>query len=287
MTRVNTLNEIADIYLNSNGEQKIIEEMETVDKHKAGSDLEEEKGASKEPTKDSGPEAAENYDSKVNEAGGAGKKDENNHFSTGQPVKTANENINTYTMDKNKSIFDKLYEDVLGGDDDLDMEMPFGGGMDDSMDDGGEDEDGGGDDVTLSLPRDLAEQLMAALEGQLGGDDEVEDIEDTEDMDDLDEKKHGDHDDDDEEVMQEAPDVQHMGDAGPGGSDIDKGSLKGKNNKVSGSGSAHKTSSGHGNGSLKGGNPEPTPLGDKSGALTGKNNKVGGTVKGGNQELYG
>lgn len=286
MTRVNTLNDIADIYLNGN--KSIIEESDTaiVGKQKADTDLEEEKGASKDFAKNTGPEAAENYETGVNEAGGSGKKEEKNHFSTGQHVKTNNENINTFTMSKKKSTFDKLYEDVLGGDEDAEMEMPFGGGMDDAMDDGMDDSDeDSGDEITLSLPRDLAEKLHEALSDMLGDDEDIEDIEDTEDFEDLDEEKHDDE--EDEEVMQEAPEVQHVGDAGPGGVDMDKGGLKGKGNKVPGSGSAHKASSGHGNGSLKGGKGEPTPLGDKSGALTGKNNKVGGTVKGGNQELYG
>ena len=123
MTRVNTLNEIADIYFNN----KVIEEKhhdQTVGNHKPGQELEDEKKASKAPAKDTGPEAAENYDSKVNEAGGGGERDEKNHYSAG---KTANESINNRDMSKKKSIFDKLYEDVLGGDDD-ELEM---GGFDD------------------------------------------------------------------------------------------------------------------------------------------------------------
>jgi len=276
MTRVNTLNEIAEIYLNNTdqtqpGQPGIIEEHQTVGtKHPAGSELEDEKRARKTPTKDTGPESAENYDSKVNEAGGGGKRDEKNQYSTG---KTSNESINTQNMSKRKSIFDKLYEDVLGGDDDeLDMGMDM-----DAMDDMGDTEDDGlEDEVTLSLPRDLAERLLDALQGQIG-DEDVEDIEDTEDLDDY-----GDEGDD---MMQEGPDVEQVGDAGPTGSDIDKGGLKGKNNKVPGKGPAHKKGSGSGSGSLKGGNPEPTELGDKSGALTGKNNKVGGKVRGKDQEL--
>ena len=271
MTRVNTLNEIADIYLN-NTEQSIIEENEKVGKHAAGAELEDEKKAKKEPTKDTGPESAENYDSKVNEAGGIGKRDEKNNFSTG---KTSNESINTRDMSKRKSIFDKLYEDVLGGDDD---ELDMGMGMDDMDDMGGDEDEGLEDEVTLSLPRDLAERLLDALSGQLD-DEEVEDIEDTEDLDDYGPEE------DDMMQMQEGPDVQQLGDAGPTGGDIDKGGLKGKNNKVPGSGPAHKKGGGSGNGSLKGGNPEPTELGDKSGTLTGKNNKVGGKVRGKDQEL--
>lgn len=269
MTRVNTLNEIADIY----GEQ-LLNENEQVGKTPKGGELEDEKKASKKPIKDSGPEAAENYDSKVNEAGTSGKRDEKNHYSAG---KSANESINTTDMSKKKSIFDKLYEDVLGGDDDeLDMGMDLG---DDESDEYGEEE--GGDEVTVSLPRDVAQQLCDMLKAELGEDDDVEDIEDTEDLEDY-----GD-DDSSDDMFQEGPDVQHLGDAGPGGTDLDKGSLKGKNNKVPGSGPAHKSGGGsHGDGGLKGGSEEPSELGDHSGALTGKNNKVSGKVRGKGQELF-
>lgn len=278
MTRVNTLNEIADIYFSNN--QLIAEKADnTVGKHSAGSEIEDEKKASKKPAKGTGPESAENYDSKVNEAGGTGARDEKNQYSAG---KTANESINKQDMSKKKSIFDKLYEDVLGGDDD-DLEM--GGGFDAFGDDEGmeDDEMGGGDEVTLTLPRDIAEKLHEVLMGQLeGGDDDIEDIEDTEDMDELDEYSHDDEEDD--EVMQEAPDAQEIGHAIV--SDIDRGNLKGKSNKVGGSGPAAKSGSGDGDGKLKGGNPEPTDLGDHSGALTGKNNKVSGKVRGKGQELF-
>jgi hypothetical protein len=269
MTRVNTLNEIADIYSG-----QLLNENEQVGKTPNKGELEDEKKASKSPTKDTGPEAAENYDSKVNEAGAAGKRDEKNHYSTG---KSANESINTTDMSKKKSIFDKLYEDVLGGDDDeLDMGMDLG---DDESDEFGDEE--GGDEVTVSMPRDVAQQLVDMLQAELG-DEDIEDIEDTED----DMEDYGD-DDSDSGMFQEGPDVQHLGDAGPKGSDLDKGNLKGKNNKVPGSGPAHKSGGGgSGNGALKGGKAEPSELGDKSGALTGKNNKVPGKVRGKAQELF-
>lgn len=273
MTRVNTLNEIADIYFNN----QVIEEKnhdQTVGKQKPGQELEDEKKAGKSPTKDSGPEAAENYDSKVNEAGGAGERDEKNHYSAG---KTANESINNRDMSKKKSIFDKLYEDVLGGDDD-ELEM---GGFDDFGSDDEDEDFGGEDEVTLTLPKDLAEKLHEMLADQLGGDDDIEDIEDTEDMDELDEYS---SDEEDEDMMHEAPEAQEIGHAIV--SDLDRGNLKGKNNKVSGSGPAHKSGGGSGgDGKLKGGNPEPTDLGDHSAQLTGKNNKVSGKVKGKGQEL--
>lgn len=270
MTRVNTLNEIAELYV---GSSQIIEENETVGKSKVNDELEEEKNASKSPTKDSGPEAAENYESKVVEAGATGKKDEKNHFSTGSHEKTNNENINTFTMDKKKSIFDKLYEDVLGGDDDLEMGMPFGDDDDDTEDYDGEDS---GDEITLSLPKDLAEKLYDALGSMLDSDD-IEDIEDIED---------GEDDSESDDMFQEAPEAQQLGDAGPSGADMDKGGLKGKNNKVSGSGSIHSSNSGHGDGKIKGGSGEPSELGDKSGTLTGKNNKVPGKIKGHGQDTF-
>jgi hypothetical protein len=273
MTRVNTLNEIADIYLNS----RVLEEKSesnVVGNHRAGAELEDEKKASKKPAKGTGPEAAENYDSKVNEAGQSGARDEKNHYSAG---KTSNESINKQDMSKKKSIFDKLYEEVLGGDDD-DLEM--GGGFDAFGDDEGmeDDELGGEDEVTLTLPRDLAEKLHEVLMDQLGGDEDIEDIEDTEDMEDFSDEG------DDEDMMQEAPDVQELGHALQ--TDLDRGNLKGKNNKVGGSGPATKSGSGDGDGKLKGGNPEPTDLGDHSGTLTGKNNKVPGKVRGKGQELF-
>ena len=275
MTRVNTLNDIADIYSESVlADQNVISENEVVSKkHKPNDDLETEKKVTKEPTKDTGPKAAEGYEEKVVEAGGTGPRDEKNHYSSG---KTANESINNSKMTKNKSIFDKLYEDVLGGDDDeLDMDM----GMD--MDLGDEDEEGlGEDEVTVTLPRDVAQQLCDMLKAQLEDGEGEEDMEDIEDLD-------GGEDDVDDSIFQETPDAQELGDAGPKGSDLDKGNLKGKNNKVPGKGPIHsKASGGHGDGKLKGGNPEPTPLGDKSAVLQGKNNKVPGHIKGKDQDFF-
>lgn len=83
----------------------------------------------------------------------------------------------------NKNIFDKLYSTIMEGED------PFEdlGGMDAELDDEGGLEPGdelGGDEVTLSLPRDLAERLLDALSGELGdvAGDEIEDIDDGEDL---------------------------------------------------------------------------------------------------------
>lgn len=92
--------------------------------------------------------------------------------------KLAKEEINTSRIMSNEptNIFDKLYSTIMEGDDpfaDLDSGMgedEFGGG--DEL--GGDEElDIGGDEVTLSLPRDLAEKLHDALMSQLGGDEEA------------------------------------------------------------------------------------------------------------------
>jgi hypothetical protein len=96
--------------------------------------------------------------------------------------KIAEGQINNSTIMSNepKNIFDKLYSTIMEGDD------PFAdlGGMGDE-DMGGGDEFGdeeldiGGDEITLSLPRDLAEKLHEALMDQLsdGDDDEMGDEE--------------------------------------------------------------------------------------------------------------
>lgn len=84
--------------------------------------------------------------------------------------KIAKEQINTSTIMSNEptNIFDKLYSTIMEGDD------PFAdiGGMGDE-DTGGDEEFGddeleiGGDEITISLPRDLAEKLHEALMDQL------------------------------------------------------------------------------------------------------------------------
>lgn len=279
MTRVNTLKDIEKIYEATTMQEgpfaQVIEENTKVKaskEPKPNSGFEEDTKDATAPSKTSGPKGAEGYEEKVVEAGGTGKRDDKNQFSAG---KVAKESINIskgkQSMANEKSIFDKLYEDVLGGDEDM-------GGFDDlGAEDElpGEGEEGLGDEldeVTLTLPRDLAERLHEALMDQLGGEDDIEDIEDIEGGDD--------------DMYQEAPDVEIIGHALQG--DIDRGNLKGKSNKVSGSGPAHSAGGGgDGDGKLKGGNPEPTDLGDKSGSVTGKNNKVAGKVKGKDQELFG
>jgi hypothetical protein len=70
----------------------------------------------------------------------------------------------------NKSLFEKLYEEVMQDDAEA-LGLP--GGEDEG---GGEDFGGdeGGDEVTLTLPRSVAEQLQDALAAALGGGEEEE-----------------------------------------------------------------------------------------------------------------
>jgi hypothetical protein len=79
----------------------------------------------------------------------------------------------------NKSLFDKLFEDVMN-----DPASPMGGDMGpqdtlelgDEM--GGMDDDMGGDEVTISIPRDVAEKLHDILMAAMGGGDVDLEIED-------------------------------------------------------------------------------------------------------------
>ena len=112
------------------------------------------------------------YTKKISET----KKDDKKNQK--KPGKSVNEQINNFKIMSNEptNIFDKLYSTIMEGDDpfaDLDsMGDDIGG---DDM--GDEELDLGGDEVTLSLPRDLAEKLCDALKEQLGeGDDEGDDF---------------------------------------------------------------------------------------------------------------
>lgn len=76
-------------------------------------------------------------------------------------------NFETMSDKEPTNIFDKLYDTIMEGDNPFD-ELD---GMNDELDASPEEDaelDIGGDDVTLSLPRDLAEQLCDALKEQLG-----------------------------------------------------------------------------------------------------------------------
>lgn len=121
--------------------------------------------------KDSGPAAALDDKTKILDPKTAKK---NNHYEpekfSDNTRKLAKENINNHM----KSIFDKLYEDVIG-DDKLDLGIQAGpeGEAADAKD---LDLSGGSEDtVTIKLDKDLAQKLHDALMEVLGGGEEASD----------------------------------------------------------------------------------------------------------------
>lgn len=89
--------------------------------------------------------------------------------------KTANESINNSNkgniMSEDKSIFDKLYESVMGEDDDFELGIP---GDDDGLDVGDDAGTEEGGDVTVTLSPQHVDCLKEILDQVGGGDDEEE-----------------------------------------------------------------------------------------------------------------
>lgn len=224
--------------------------------------------------KDSGPGHAEG----VKEILDPKTAKENNAFeprkfsqNTGKSVK---ENINTFMS---KSVFDKLFEDVMK-DDALDLGITAGPEGDQAdVETTGETEVSG--DVSFTLPRDVAQKLhdvlMAALEGgeEAAAEDDAAMEDDTFASTDEDEEKKHKH-DDKEDMSGEAVDMEELPDS--------KGqALQNKNNKVTGT--LGHAKSGKAQASVKGevdGKGKELPD-SKGHVLQNKNNKVGGVVKGG------
>lgn len=229
--------------------------------------------------KDSGPEAAEGFNSKIIDPKSA-KKD--NHYQP-QKFSSALEKTETPSINNNmsnKSIFDKLYEDVMK-DDALDLGIQAGpeGDSADAAGDLGGDESS---DVTLTLSRDVAQKLHDLLADVLGGGEEPSSDEgaDSEAGDELglkdeDEQSKAEKEDDkeekdedQEEVAGEATDIQELPDS--------KGlSLTSKNNKVAGKLGHAKSSKASGDTKGVSVDGKPSVLPDSKGhSLTSKNNKV-------------
>ena len=198
-----------------------------------------------------------------------------------KPGKSAKGQINNSTImsDEPKNIFDKLYSTIMEGDDPFADIDSMGGdelGGDDFS--GDEELDIGGDEVTLSLPRDLAEKLHEALMDQLGGSEE-----EGEDLGEEDPFAGGDDEMLGDSVVSE-PDPKPLGGHGDRAHPY-AGNTGAGSNKVSSS----KTSSPDG-GSAHGGDvkedPDPKPLGghgDRShpdaGNVSSGSNKVKNTGK--------
>ena len=230
--------------------------------------------------KDSGPAAASGFSKNAIDPK---KATEDNHY-TPQKFSSALEKTEAEDINNgmSKSIFDKLYEDVMK-DDALDLGIQAGpeGEAGDTAGDTME----GGDEVTLTLPRDVAQKLHDMLmnvlgaevedkgEEDLGGEDLGGEAEDAGEEDEI----------QNAEVAGEATAIEELPDS--------KGqALTSKNNKVH----ATVTKAGHG----KGGDSKVTDKvgndGDKGHALVGsgvkggaptsvkgKANIVSGVIKGG------
>lgn len=194
--------------------------------------------------------------------------------------------INTTNM--SKSLFTKLFEDVMDGTD-----HGFDEGSDEAalgIEDGGE--FGGeteGDEVTIKLDRATAEKLIEVLQGAIGGGEEFGESE----GEDLGDDEFGGEEGSEEE--------EHEGGFGestealPAGNKAEKGKipsaqtltkfnktgkeLQGKNNVVAGR--VSKTQGGTAQtGNIPKEQGAPKPLGDKSKALQSKDNKVKNTTAG-------
>jgi len=171
---------------------------------------------------------------------------ENFAENTEKVEKNDQEGINTFMS---KSIFDKLFEDVMGHQDDAEDAADLG--LDVGAGDAGAEVSAEGD-VTFTLPRDVAQKLhdvlMTALEaGKEEG--EKEDAEDAEDAEHKAEEKHegeeSEEDEDNQEVAGEATELTAVPDS--------KGlALTGKNNKV-GDETAKLVTKGEGDGKIKDG----------------------------------
>jgi hypothetical protein len=200
-----------------------------------------------------GPEASDGFNVKISDPkhlkgeetfqGTEKFSSENFTENTEKVEKNDQQGINTFMS---KSIFDKLFEDVMGNasedaQDAIDLGVEVGG-------DEAKNETG---DVTITLDRELAQKLHDVLMGVLGGEAEAEaESEDAENGDaaseDAEHKAKKEHEEEDnQEVAGEATELTAVPDA--------KGlSLAGKNNKV-GDETAKLVAKGEGDGSIKDG----------------------------------
>ena len=201
-------------------------------------------GAEKAVTPEDSKEGNDYYIKKISE------RLKENKEKTG---KIAGGQINNSTIMSNepKNIFDKLYSTIMEGDDPF---ADLNGMGDDDM--GGDDEFGddeldiGGDEVTLSLPRDLAEKLHEVLMDQLSDGESEEEG--------PDEDPFGGSDDDEmlgDSVVSE-PDPKPLG----GHGDRSHPYAGNKGNKVKSS-KTGKTDGGSADGGTVKEDPDPKPLG--------------------------
>lgn len=219
MTKIRSITDIAALYESvRTPKQEVVEEK--VAKYPKGTFPQANKEV--KPSKDfeeSGPNKA---------LGAKNKKAKKSFKKNKKHGKVVEASINSFM----KSEFDKLFENVMGDDDSSFGATPSMGpegaaGDSPEMDLGTEEE--GGDEVTITLSKDLAQQLHDVLMGVLGGEEESD-----QDLEDLGVDLETDEDSDGEESFNDATEMSELPDA--------TSKMQSKNNKVGGD--AGKVSSG-------------------------------------------
>jgi len=169
----------------------------------------------------SGPNAALEGEKKVSKKTNKKKKK-----SPKKHGKVVEDSINSFM----KSEFDKLFENVMG-DDESSFEVspsmgPEGGEPGDAGLDLTSDDDMGGEDVTVTMPRDVAQQLVELLQGVLGDEGGSEEDQELEDLGiDMESEDEGGESGEDENSLNDSTEMSELSDS-QGQKLMSKGSMK-------------------------------------------------------------
>ena len=170
-----------------------------------------------------------------------------------------------------KSVFDKLFEEVMDGQESTEELDALGIETGDEV--AGE-ESG---DITITLDKDMAKQLCDILQAAMG-DEEADDAE-AEDYEEMEESE-----DEDQEEVEEAVEAEDLGHSLVNAKDSGLSKVGAGSNKVK---NTQKVSSGKAEGKVKGQTGDAAELKDGKAELTGKNNKSGsGTVASAGASLF-
>jgi hypothetical protein len=290
MSRKNTLVEIWNTYttnvLNESAPGKQAAKFGK-NKGRGPVELNDKRASQMQNATSSGPENAENFNKDIIDPKKKKRKKDELYNSSNFSSENFDKNLEKKAMESinnnMKSVFDKLFEEVMNNDSD-DQELGALGIGDDEGDD--TDTDEGSDEVTLTLDRATAQKICDMLQSQLGGDEgEDEGDDDTGDLgdDEADSEEDFEYFGYDESEEDEGMDEEED-DMVPEGIDIQELSpehgrslMHGKKNKV-GNSNVH-PSKGKGVGKIKKQHdPEGSELPSSAGhKLTSRQNKVGGT----------
>lgn len=269
MNLTRTMEQLGELY-----EEKVTLPSDTFPIQGKNKDSSKSKMSKKSPfvTKSSGPMEAEGVNKDVIDT----KKAKKANFFTPEKFsqkneKTETENINNFM---NKSIFDKLYEDVMSERlDDMEVNdaeaLGLPGEGEGEMEGGAE----GEDSVTITMDRDTAQKLHDLLMTVLGGEEEAGGEEEMPEEGEMSEDAEEETDEEDADTLGEATDIKELKGKGE--------SLQSKNNKVNDV-TSKLTSKGGGEGtvtdevSTKSTGKHAIVSDTDTGNLKGKNNKVAG-----------